>query len=329
MQTKFGFTKMSFNEFSDWMTSVKIARTIIKIQQHHTYIPQYADFTGSNHFDLQKGMQNTHKYTNGWMDIGQHFSIFPDGSILTGRSLEYSPACIYNQNANSICIENVGNFDEGGDDMTTEQMNAIIDVTALLCHKFNLFVDTNFIVYHHWFRLDNGFRNNGAGGNKSCPGSAFFGGNKVDDCKTHFLPKVSAKLQDIIQINDDSDILKYAIVTTGSLNVRESHSASSGKVSDRNPVQYGAILRVYEINDGWYKISKSASHWVSGRYTNEVERYIVKATTLNIRSGPASTFSKVGQIYEKDQVFIEEKSNNWARIAATNNWVSMTYLTNF
>ncbi|HMP30820.1 MAG TPA: peptidoglycan recognition family protein [Saprospiraceae bacterium] len=174
MQTKYGFTKLTIEEFSNWIHSVKIARTIVKIQQHHTYKPMYKDFTGNNHFDLQKGMQNAHKYTNGWMDIGQHFSIFPDGTVVTGRSLEYSPACIYMHNANSICIENVGNFDTGGDIMTPLQRESIIEVTALLCKKFNLPVDTNFIVYHHWFRLDNGYRNNGAGGNKSCPGTIFF-----------------------------------------------------------------------------------------------------------------------------------------------------------
>jgi N-acetylmuramoyl-L-alanine amidase/Bacterial SH3 domain len=328
MQTKFGFTKMNVQEFDTWLKSVKVARTIVKIQEHHTYIPNYSNFTGSNHFELQKGMQNTHKYSNGWMDIGQHFSIFPDGSILTGRSLEYSPACIYNNNANSVCIENVGNFDSGGDSMTTAQRDAIIEVTALLCIKFNLLVDVNFIIYHHWFRLNDGFRNNGAGGNKSCPGTNFFGGNKVNHCQDNFLPLVTAKLQNIIQKQDDASILKYASVTATSLNVRVSHSANSVK-ADRDPVQYGAVLRVYEIKDDWYKISNSADHWVSSKFTRDVTRHFVKATTLNVRSGPGSDYAKVGQIYEGDQVFVEEVSNKWARITATNNWVSQSFLTDF
>ena len=62
-------------------------------------------------------MKAYHVTYNGWNDIGQHFTIFPDGLILTGRSLEKSPACIYGQNANAICIENLGNFDLGGDQM--------------------------------------------------------------------------------------------------------------------------------------------------------------------------------------------------------------------
>jgi hypothetical protein len=66
-------------------------------------------------------MKNHHVNNNGWADIGQHFSIFPDGKICTGRNLESTPACIYGRNANAICIENVGYFDTGKDTMTTAQ----------------------------------------------------------------------------------------------------------------------------------------------------------------------------------------------------------------
>ena len=66
-------------------------------------------------------MKNHHVNHNGWRDIEQYFSIFPDGTILTGRSLEQSPAYIIRQNANSICMKNVRNFDIGGDNMTLAQ----------------------------------------------------------------------------------------------------------------------------------------------------------------------------------------------------------------
>jgi len=136
---------------------------------------------------------------------------------MTGRSLEKSPACITNQNANSICIENFGNFDLNGDVMTTAQKDAIIAVTAALCKKFNLPVNSQSIVYHHWFRLDNGFRNNGAGGNKSCPGTNFFGGNKEQDCSANLLPLLEAKLNGVTIKTDDTAILKYVVVTANHL----------------------------------------------------------------------------------------------------------------
>lgn len=76
METKYGFTKMTIKEFETYMENLRIARTILFIQQHHTYIPSYVHFKGNNHFELQKSMKNTHINTNGWADIGQHFKIF-------------------------------------------------------------------------------------------------------------------------------------------------------------------------------------------------------------------------------------------------------------
>jgi hypothetical protein len=178
MKTQNGFTLMNVHEFVQWFTNIRIARTILYLQQHHTFSPNYSLFNGTNHFSLQKSMKNHHVNVNGWSNIGQHFTIFPDGMVMTGRGLETSPACIYNRNANSICIENLGNFDNGNDQMTMEQKEAIVKVTAAICNKLAIPINTDKIVYHHWFRLTDGLRNNGAGGNKSCPGTNFFGGNK-------------------------------------------------------------------------------------------------------------------------------------------------------
>lgn len=168
------FKKFCIDEFETYIAELKIARTILFIQQHHTYIPSYIHFKGKNHLALQTGMKNTHIHSNGWSDIGQHFTTFPDGTIMTGRSIEQSPACIYGNNAHAVCIESVGNFDLGKDQMTIEQSNTIIRMTAALCKKFNFPATTNKIVYHHWFNLATGERNNGSKNNKSCPGTNFF-----------------------------------------------------------------------------------------------------------------------------------------------------------
>ncbi|OJX28690.1 MAG: hypothetical protein BGO86_03590 [Chryseobacterium sp. 36-9] len=134
---------MTAKAFETYLSKLKIARTVLSVQQHHTYIPSYIHFNGNNHFELKKSMKNTHINANGWEDIGQHISIFQDGSVMTGRSFEKSPACIYGNNANSFCIENVGNFDKRSDQMTAQQKNVIITITAALLKKFGLSPNTN------------------------------------------------------------------------------------------------------------------------------------------------------------------------------------------
>lgn len=326
METKYGFIRMNLPEFEQWISNLRVGRTILKIQQHHTYIPSYIHFTGMNHFDRQLAMKKYHVNDNGWADIGQHFTIFPDGAILTGRSMEKSPACINGQNAGSLCIENFGNFDIGGDEMTTMQKSTIIGVTAALCIKFNLPPNSDSIVYHHWFRLDNGFRNNGTGGNKSCPGTNFFGGNKVHDFNNNFAPLVQARIG-VGQIKTEtSAVLKYVCISVVSLNVRIAPTSSSEKASDRAPIKLGAVLRVYEEKNNWLKISNSAQHWVYARFTIEAKRATVIAASLNVRTGPGTIFPKSSDVQLGEEVFIYEQKNGWCKISLGEKWASKQYL---
>lgn len=325
MEKKHGFTKMTLSEFEKWIKKVRISRTILKIQQHHTYVPSYIHFKGNNHFERQKAMKDHHVNNNGWKDIGQHFTIFPDGMIVTGRSMEDSSSCIYGQNANSVCIENFGNFDKGRDVMTNEQKRSITGVTALLCERFNIPVTTDFIVYHHWFDLSSGVRNNGAKNNKSCPGTDFFGGNKVMDCQNSFIPLVNSVLSGTIK-TDLSDVEKYVCVTAPSLNVRTQPNVSGSKAPERSSVPLGSILRIYEKKGDWLKISKSDSRWVSAKYTVDVERAVVTAATLNVRTGGGVSFPKTGNLPKGEVVFITEIKSNWCKIGLEEKWVSKQYL---
>ena len=326
METKSGFIKLTVSEFETWLFGLKLARTILKVQQHHTFIPSYIHFKNRNHFELQKGMKNHHVNQNGWENIGQHFTIFPDGTILTGRSLEKSPACIYGQNANAICIENLGNFDLGGDVMSVLQKDAIVTVTALLCKRFNLPVNSNSIVYHHWFNLNSGERNNGTKNNKSCPGTNFFGGNKVADCENIFLPLISAKLIKTPIKTDVTVIEKYAVVTAKTLNIRNKPSIDGVIISDRPAAIFGAILRVYQEKDGWLKISNSQEHWVLGKFTLTVKRAKVIADTLNVRSGANANFPKVGNFLKGEEVFIIKEQDDWCKISMDEKWVNKKFL---
>jgi hypothetical protein len=262
MTQKFGFTLIAPAAFEAWLAARSVARTVFTVQLHHTFVPNYSGFNGKNHFALQKGMQNFHTLMNGWQDIGQHFSIFPDGMIVTGRNLESSPACIFGFNAHSICIENIGNFDIGGDEMRPEQREAILQVTAALCRRFRIPVNSNQVVYHHWFDLKTGQRTNGAGMTKSCPGSNFFGGNTVEAAETNFLPHV----QEILDHQPDQPPLSvayYATVTTNNLNIRDKPDVSGRRI---NVTSTGAVLRVYEEKNNWCRIAANRQEWVSRKY---------------------------------------------------------------
>lgn len=325
MEEKYGFTKMTATEFRNWLTEKKVARTILFIQQHHTYIPGYSHFTGSNHFELQRNMQASHVRDNGWADIAQHFTIFPDGAILTGRPLESHPAGIKFRNAEAICIENLGYFDTGFDIMTNEQATAIVQGTAILCDRFRIPANTEKIIYHHWFNPNDGKRDNGASNYKSCPGTNFFGGNKVADCEVNFIPKVKAAMGKK-SLSTAPKVHQYAQVTAGALNLRQGPGTTWSFVPDRDPALNGAILRVFAVRNNWYKISASEEHWVSGRYTVEVQRAKVTAKSLNVRSLPSTAGQIAFALTEGEEVFVSAEKNNWCRIALNDLWVSKSYL---
>ena len=79
--------------------------------------------------------------------------------------------------------------------MSAPHREAIVQLKAVLCRKFGLSPNTNPIVYHHWYDLNTGERTNGTGSAKTCPVTAFFGGNKVADAAVNFVSLVAAALE--------------------------------------------------------------------------------------------------------------------------------------
>ena len=272
-------------------------------------------------------MQHFHVATNGWIDIAQHFTTYPDGTIMTGRSLEQTPVGIYGQNSSAVCIENIGNFDKGQDVMSAEQKESVAKMTALLCSKFNIPVDPVGIVYHHWYDLVTGERNNGTRNNKSCPGSNFFGGNKVSDCEQHFLPLVRQAMNGSGLSSEREQLIKYVIVTAASgLNIRQEPSARARKAVGREAARLGAVLRVYEERNGWYRISGSQPHWVAGRYTVDAQKATVNTGRLNVRTGPGVNYPKLRSLMEGETVFCTKEQDSWCSLGIQDEWVSKKYL---
>jgi LysM repeat protein len=204
------YVLMTREEFKDWIFNHKFTRKVGKIQQHHTYQPSYQQFNGSNHFALLKGMKDYHVNGMGWSNISQQLTTFPDGTVAVCRPFNIPPEGSFgllNKSAmlaiesDALAIENVGNFDAGNNQMTAEQRETIITVTALLMLKFGLTPSIDSITYHHWWDINSGERvlDNGVGhAIKTCPGTEFFGGNSTASAKNSFYPLVSQKMQKIL-----------------------------------------------------------------------------------------------------------------------------------
>ncbi|NMH68287.1 LysM peptidoglycan-binding domain-containing protein [Bacillus sp. RO3] len=203
------YVLMTREEFRDWLFNHEFTRRIGKIQQHHTYQPSYQQFTGTNHFSLMKGMEEYHVKEMGWKTISQQLTTFPDGKIAVGRPFNTPPEGSFGlQNesamraieADALAIENVGNFDQGNNQMTAEQRETIITMTALLMMRFGLSPSLDTITYHHWWDINTGERvlDHGEGhAIKTCPGTGFFGGNSTDHARNHFYPLVRKRMNEI------------------------------------------------------------------------------------------------------------------------------------
>jgi hypothetical protein len=193
---------MTREEFKDWLFQNTFNRNITLIQHHHTWLPSYKHFHGSNHFIMLKGMETFHVKKMGWKNIAQNITTFPDGKVAVCRPFDIAPEGTIGAKANitGIMIENIGDFDIGHDVMTVEQKETIVYITALLCLKFGLTPSVDSITYHHWWNLKTGDRILDSGPTynvKTCPGTGFFGGNSTTSAKNNFYPLVSRKMQAI------------------------------------------------------------------------------------------------------------------------------------
>ncbi|TWJ17765.1 N-acetylmuramoyl-L-alanine amidase [Geobacter argillaceus] len=264
MRSRYGYTLYSADEFDKWLQETRFNRAIHLIQNHHTWLPAYGNFTGNNHFDLLRGMELSHR-ERGFSEIAQNVTTFPDGTLAVCRPFDHVPAGIKGANSNGICIEHLGNFDQGKDLPSDPHRETIIRVNALLCREFSLTPSIATIVYHHWYDLVTGVRTDGKGTTKSCPGSAFFGGNTVATAAEKFIPLVLAACSACVPATNPSASAdgEAAIVTANALNVRSSTTAEAPLVA---VLQRGAMVGVYERQRGWCRIHPRDQHWVSGKY---------------------------------------------------------------
>lgn len=121
-------------------------------------------------------------------------------------------------------------------------------------------------------------------------------------------------------------------ISTDVLNVRSGPGTDYARVKQLNA---GATVNVLETKNGWNRIG--TDQWVSGAYlktssvstassaTAESTFSAITTAVLNVRSGPATSYSRVKQLTAGAKVTVLEVKNDWYRIG-TNQWVIGDYL---
>lgn len=207
MQTTEHFLIMTRDEFRPWLQKQAVSRAISRLQVHHTWSPAYKDIKPGGELKRLESMRDFHMQRNEWKEIGQNITTFPSGliGISRGRDLNKAPAGIAGANTGAICIENLGNFDIGGDTLTDQHKATIVHLYAALAEKFRLPIDAEHLPYHAWYTSAGDWIGDYARSrsSKTCPGTNFFGaGNTRKAAEASFLPAVRAE---------------YARMTTGSV----------------------------------------------------------------------------------------------------------------
>ena len=282
MKSAYGFTRFDTeDEFKNWLKNKSVSRTVTKLQIHHTGSPSYSNFFKSNgtHEDelvRQNNMKSFHVNSRGMSDIAQHFTVFPNGKIVTGRSLNSNPAGITGWNTGAICVEIYGNFDKGQDVMKSAQKRAVVMLYGELCKKFKLTPSTNTIRCHAWFTSGGTYLGDyyPAKSRKSCPGTAFMGfGNSKSAIANNFIPLVKNYISggstsaSTSTSTSTSSIGVYR-VNVDELNVRQGPGTSYPITT---VVHKGEAYTIVSMSGSWGKL-KSGAGWMncSSKYCTKV-----------------------------------------------------------
>ena len=288
MKTQYGFTRFdTLKEFKDWLTK-QPKYNYNGLQVHHTYMPSYTNFykaDGSHEDELtrQYNMKQFHVNTNHWGDIAQHFTIFPNGKIVTGRKLSNTQAIgIRGWNSNKICIEIYGNFDKGKDKMKPAQKEAVICAYGELAKKFGISINTSHIRPHCWFTASGTYlgKYNSSRSAKTCPGTNFWGVGCSTSGFNKFLADVKTYVNGKAPVEEKPKETKVnkegkVNVPNSTLNVRKSYDADSTKLGELK--DNAKVEIVATVSNGWLKIKyKDGYGYVNSKYVDGIKDVVVE-----------------------------------------------------
>ena len=291
MKTKNGFTLLeNEKDVKNWLAKQHVSRTITKLQVHHMDMPSYSTWEKTDkkvfsepHFGRTQSLDDYGKRTWHYSDghghyIAQHFNVFLDGKITTGRNLNSTPIGIRGWNTGAICIEIYGCFDKGHDKMTEAQKKAVIYLYGELCKRFNIPVNTTHIRPHCWFTAGGTYlgKYNPSRSAKTCPGTNFWGYGCSPDGFAHFIKDVKnyveGKKEEPKKEETKSTTKKFQIQTLDKLNVRKVADWNASAVTTVKKGQILDVVAEVSPKNGSTKMYKLES----GLYITASEKYVKK-----------------------------------------------------
>lgn len=291
MKTKNGFTLLeNQKDVKDWLAKQHVSRKITKLQVHHMDMPSYSTWEKTDkkvfsepHFGRTQSLDSYGK--SKWHDsdghghyIAQHFNVFLDGKITTGRNLNSTPIGIRGWNTGAICIEIYGCFDKGHDKMTAAQKKAVIYLYGELCKRFNIPVNTTHIRPHCWFTAGGTYlgKYNPSRSAKTCPGTAFWGYGCSPEGFAHFIKDVKnyveGKKEEPKKEETKSTTKKFEIVTLDKLNIRKVADWDADPVATVKKGQHLQVIDTVDAKNGATKMYRLES----GLYITASDKYVKK-----------------------------------------------------
>ena len=161
--------------------------------------------------------------------------------------------------------------------------------------------------------------------------------NKEAYVSSQYLSKISSGSTDD---NTSNTVKETKEVNTDSLNVRSGPSTSYSKLGT---LSKGTKVGVISESNGWSKILyNNKEAYVSSQYLSKIssgstddntsntvkETKEVNTDSLNVRSGPSTSYSKLGTLSKGTKVEVISESNGWSKILYNNKeaYVSSQYL---
>ena len=286
MKTQNGFTLLNKNEIGTYLAKQKATRKITRLQVHNTFLPDYTTWEKTDkkvfsepHFGRTQSLNDYGKRKWNYSDghgkyIAQHFNVFPDGKITTGRHLNSTPIGIRGWNTNAICIEIYGDFDKGKDVMTKAQKQAVIALYGELCKHFKIPVDTAHIRPHCWFTAGGTYLgkydpNRSA---KTCPGSNFMGYGCSPSGFAKFIKEVKAYVNGEEAPKEEAFKQYIAKPTVDGLVCRKGPGAEYDKVAMIDTDIAITIVDEEKAKDGGTWLKCKSGYYVNKKYM-EFGRY--------------------------------------------------------